>query len=53
MAKESRMIITLACSQCKNRNYSSMKNKKNTPDKLERKKYCPRCRQHTLHKETK
>ena len=53
MAKEARMIITLACSVCKNRNYSSMKNKKNTPDKLERKKYCPTCRKHTAHKETK
>jgi large subunit ribosomal protein L33 len=30
-----------------------MKNKKNSPDKLELKKYCPHCRRHTLHKETK
>lgn len=30
-----REIITLACTQCKDRNYSSMKNKRNTPDKVE------------------
>jgi len=53
MAKEARIIITLACQECKNRNYSSKKNKKNTPDKLELSKYCPHCRKHTAHKETK
>jgi large subunit ribosomal protein L33 len=51
--KEARLIITLACQECKRRNYSSMKNKKNTPDKLELNKYCPHCRKHTPHKETK
>ena len=53
MAKEARLIITLACTECKRRNYSTMKNKRNTPDKLEIKKYCPHCRKHTPHKETK
>ncbi|AFS53805.1 50S ribosomal protein L33 [Leptospirillum ferriphilum] len=48
-----REIITLACTQCKDRNYSSMKNKRNTPDKVELKKYCRRCNSHTVHKETK
>jgi len=46
-------IIQLQCGECKRRNYSTTKNKKNTPDKLERKKYCPWCRHHTLHKEVK
>jgi len=46
-------IIQMQCGECKRRNYSTTKNKKNTPDKLERKKYCPWCRQHTLHKEVK
>ena len=41
------------CTVCKNRNYTSMKNKKKNPDKLERKKFCPTCRKHTIHKETK
>jgi large subunit ribosomal protein L33 len=48
-----RDIITLACTDCKNRNYTTTKNKKTTPDKLEFKKFCPSCRKHTNHKETK
>lgn len=48
-----RDIIQLQCSDCKRRNYSTTKNKKNTPDKIERKKYCPWCRCHKLHKEVK
>jgi large subunit ribosomal protein L33 len=48
-----RDIILLQCTECKNKNYSTMKNKKNTPDKLQLKKYCKHCRKHTLHKETK
>jgi large subunit ribosomal protein L33 len=35
-----REIIHLACESCKRRNYTSMKNKKNTTKKLELKKYC-------------
>ncbi|MCI0412792.1 50S ribosomal protein L33 [bacterium] len=46
-------IIQMQCGECKRRNYSTTKNKKNTPDKLERKKYCPWCRHHTVHKEVK
>ena len=48
-----RSIVTLACTECKRRNYSTDKNKKTTPDKLEMKKYCRFCRKHTAHKETK
>ena len=48
-----RDIITLACVDCKNRNYTTKKNKKTTPDKLELKKFCSTCRKHTAHKETK
>ena len=50
---EMRVKITLACSECKQRNYDTEKNKKNDPDRLERNKYCRFCRKHTLHKETK
>ena len=50
---EMRVKITLACSECKQRNYNTMKNKKNDPDRLEMNKYCKFCRKHTLHKETK
>jgi large subunit ribosomal protein L33 len=45
--------ITLQCQTCKNRNYSTVKNKKNDPDRLELSKFCPRCRKHTPHRETK
>lgn len=48
-----RVGIIMACTECKNRNYSTDKNKKNNPDRLEMKKYCPHCKTHTLHKETK
>ena len=48
-----RDIITLACGECKNRNYTTTKNKKTMTEKLELKKYCPTCRKHTSHKETK
>lgn len=51
--KTARVIITLACTQCQERNYTTAKNKRNDPGRLELKKYCPRCRAHTLHKETK
>ena len=50
---EMRVKITLACTDCKQRNYDTKKNKKNDPDRLEMKKYCRFCRKHTLHKETK
>ncbi|MFQ5587898.1 MAG: 50S ribosomal protein L33 [Nitrospiria bacterium] len=48
-----RDIITLGCMDCKRRNYSTKKNKRNTPDRIELKKYCNSCRKHTLHKEVK
>ena len=48
-----RVKVTMACSECKQRNYDTKKNKKNDPDRLEMKKYCRFCRKHTLHKESK
>ncbi|MEK7279471.1 MAG: 50S ribosomal protein L33 [Nitrospirota bacterium] len=50
-----REIITLACQvvECKQRNYSTVKNKKNDPERLELNKYCKFCRKHTPHKEVK
>ncbi len=48
-----RVLITLACGECKRRNYTTTKNKRTTPDKLEFSKYCRYCRKHTVHKETK
>ncbi len=48
-----RTRITLACTECKQRNYSTTKDKKVMPDRMEIKKYCKFCKAHTLHKETK
>lgn len=55
MAKktENRVLVTLACSECKTHNYRLSKNTKNTTDKLNLNKYCPKCRKTTEHKETK
>jgi large subunit ribosomal protein L33 len=52
-ADNMRVKITLVCTECKQRNYDTVKNKKNDPDRLEMKKYCRFCRKHTLHKESK
>lgn len=46
-----RELISLACEQCKRKNYTTDKNKKNTPSKLQFKKFCPHCGKHTEHKE--
>ena len=48
-----RTIISMECTACTERNYSTTKNKKKTQDKLNLSKYCPRCRKHVLHKEAK
>jgi len=48
-----REIITLSCTVCKRKNYTSTKNKKNTKERLELSKYCGWCRKHTKHKEEK
>ena len=45
--------ITLACEDCAERNYSGTKNKRLHPQRVEYRKYCPRCKKHTTHKETK
>ena len=51
--KYMRVRITLACTECKQRNYDTMKNKKNDPDRLEMRKYCRFCKTHTVHRETR
>ena len=53
MAKGNTVRVTLAYTECKQRNYDVYKNKKNNPDRLEFNKYCPFCKKHTAHKETK
>jgi large subunit ribosomal protein L33 len=52
-ATDVRPKITLACNECKHRNYITKKNRRNDPDRMELKKFCPNCRQHTIHRETR
>src|SRR5579863_8405303 len=52
-ATDVRPKITLACQECKRRNYITRKNRRNDPDRLELKKYCPYCRCHRAHRETR
>lgn len=60
--KGARLVITLECTDCRTAEakrspgvsrYTTMKNRKNTPDRLELKKFCRYCNKHTTHKEIK
>jgi large subunit ribosomal protein L33 len=51
--KEDRIIIHLACTECRERTYTTTKNRRNDPERLELRKYCPRCRQHRTYRETR
>nr|YP_009511053.1 ribosomal protein L33 [Hydropuntia rangiferina]AXI96726.1 ribosomal protein L33 [Hydropuntia rangiferina]UAD87409.1 ribosomal protein L33 [Hydropuntia rangiferina] len=62
-SKGARIIITLEC-PCRNSNdknkrkkgifrYTSTKNRKNTPNRIELMKFCPNCNQHEKFKEIK
>jgi len=45
--------IALQCTECKRKNYTTTKNRRNIQGKLEFSKYCKFDRKHTLHRETK
>jgi large subunit ribosomal protein L33 len=51
--KEDRIVITLACTECRERNYASSKNRRNDADRIELRKFCRRCRVHRTHRETR
>lgn len=65
--KGARILITLKCVECKDIgnniqinsrsrkkvSYTTTKNRRNTPNRLELKKFCPNCNLHTLQKEIK
>ncbi|RKY22973.1 MAG: 50S ribosomal protein L33 [Planctomycetota bacterium] len=53
MAAGARVKVIMACQECKSRNYYLSKNKKKHPERMELNKYCPVCRTHTTHKETR
>jgi large subunit ribosomal protein L33 len=50
---EVRIAVTLACEDCKRRNYQTDKNRRNDPDRIEMRKFCRWCGKHTAHKETR
>jgi large subunit ribosomal protein L33 len=50
---EVRIAVTLACEDCKRRNYQTDKNRRNDPDRIEMRKFCRWCGRHTAHKETR
>ena len=60
--KGTRILITLECIECRSNidkrslgvsRYLTQKNRRNNPERLELKKYCPYCNIKTLHKEIK
>ena len=51
--KENRVMVVLACTECKRRNYNTFKNKVKTTERLELSKYCRWCRCHRAHRETR
>ncbi len=56
--KDQRIQVTLECTEAKKNGvpasrYTTMKNKQNTPERIELKKYNPFLRKHTVHKEIK
>ncbi len=53
MAAPKRKYVTLACTECQERNYSTSKNSSANPERIEIKKFCPKCGKRTVHKETK
>ena len=52
-SKDDRISLTLKCNETEDENYLTSKNKKKHPDRIELKKYCPRCKKVTLHREKK
>jgi len=60
--KGNRILITLECTGCRSNfnrrspgvsRYITQKNRRNTPERLELKKYCPHCNKKVIHKEIK
>jgi large subunit ribosomal protein L33 len=61
-SKGPRILITLECTECRQNQekrsngvsrYSTSKNRRNTPDKMELSKFCRFCNKHTVHEEIK
>ena len=61
-SKGVRILITLECTECRSNTnkrsngvsrYTTEKNRRNNPERIELKKYCPHCNKPTIHKEIK
>ena len=53
-SKDVRHKVILDCTEAPGTaRYATMKNRRNSPDRLELKKYNPVLRKHTIHRETK
>ena len=48
-----RVIVTLGCPECRERTYTTTKNRRNDTNRLELNKFCPRCRVHRVHREVR
>ena len=48
-----RQIITLKGGDWRERNYTTVKNRRNDPNRVELRKYCSRCRSHKTHREVR
>jgi large subunit ribosomal protein L33 len=53
MSKLKDKLIKMVSSEGDGHYYTTTKNRKNTPDKLELKKYNPKVRKHVMYKEAK
>jgi large subunit ribosomal protein L33 len=51
--KEDRVVVEMACTECRERNYTTTKNRRNDADRIELRKFCRRCRGHKLHREAR
>jgi large subunit ribosomal protein L33 len=47
-----RIAVALACVECETRNYRTTR-KPEQLGQIELKKFCPKCKRHTVHRETK
>ena len=50
---EARIIVTMGCTDCRERNYTTTKNRHSDPNRLELNKFCPRCRGSRVHREVR
>ena len=50
---DNRPQVTLACPECKERNYITSTHRVNQRERIELRKFCSRCRTHQPHRETR